>query len=102
MSVSYAPVFLMPHLYFILFQQEAKRRLHHKGADIAGKLTLRTASPAVLANKGARHRGQANPVDTKPSGLGQRGRKTSRESYKCLTTSPSGLSQGGHKTSQAS
>jgi hypothetical protein len=49
-----------------------------QGVDIADKLTLWAASPAVSANKGARHCGQANPVHSKPSGFGQRGRKASR------------------------
>jgi hypothetical protein len=53
-----------------------------------GKLTFQAASPAVLANKGTRHCGQANPVDSKPRGLGQLGRKILRASYEHLTASP--------------
>ncbi len=49
----------------------------------------------VLVNEGARHCGQTNPVDSKPSGLGQQGGETLRASYKHLTVSPSGLGQQG-------
>ncbi len=83
------------------FQQQAKWPSCHESADVAGELTLRAASPTVLADKDDRHCGQANPVHSKPSSLGQQGRETSRSSYKRLTASPSGRGQQGSKTLQA-
>ncbi len=83
------------------FQQQAEWRSCHEGADIAGKLTLPAVSPAVSANEGARHRVQASPVLSKPSGLGQRGRETSQPSYKRLTARPSGRGQQGCKILRA-
>ncbi len=39
------------------FSTAHQMAVRHEGANIAGKLTLRAASPAVLANKGARYCG---------------------------------------------
>jgi hypothetical protein len=57
----------------LIFLQQAKWRLRHKGFNIAGKLTLCTASPSGLGQQGQRHHGQAVLFDHKPSRISQRG-----------------------------